>query len=437
MAYNRAIQEITASKSHPFHNDLHTPVGDEKIGSVFYDPVQKSTWYSNDDRVELKRTGENGTYTFLIPESVSRLLSVTMTQDLPALEVSETFKDTIRIAYTPNAGIAIVEEGVLLLEDAETYPLSKHWIKVQSMYNVDENHVETIEDALGNRCPELTEFSNKLPKRQVGAIHPWYFTYRKGGLNVNIRHNVRFRYTVLHEVQDILRVQSREPLPDGGYGPWVDRDDFQEEWLKAIEPLPAPTMTGECCFNTMQEMEYYKCDEEYVEWITDVFEFQSTNPVEDGKKITEVISKDNPCKAIFACAENVRARELKYHCNYTSCPTNVSSGVDPVKLVMLKYDQKRRLVDRNDSVATKLVNTRHFKCSPREPGFRANALCNRPFDAQESGVVLSALQSTINIDLMQLPHDQKSKFIIHIFLLVQRKVTYKVDDEKNWIPNIQ
>lgn len=422
--YSRAEQEHAASEAHPSHDELHEPQPGETIGTVFYRSRLPSTWYSEDDRAEMDRTGSKGTYVFTPPEHISRILDVIVAMRLPAVEVAPEFVDEIRVAWTPNSGAAFVEEAVPVIENSEMYPINRHWIYVHSQFTWTAETVDEMEECIGN-TPELTEFGTSLPSREVGAFQPFFFTHYDDGFNNNLRPTIKWRYQVLTRVEDMLRVQR---LVDGK---WVPQEHFDKRWLKSTCDmlLPAPTMTAIVTFNSKKEMNAFKCDATISQWYLDMYEISSVNPAKELFVPNRFENMSEMCTGMFVVAENYLARRFKYYLNYSDNPHDHRMGRSPLRSDTIKFATQRRLADNPDeNVAHRLVMKRHYDALPRVPGIRPIPLCHKPFRDHETGVALAKLNGSIVTELQSvnhLPENERSNFIVRIFCLAQKKILYE------------
>jgi hypothetical protein len=495
MSLNRAKEELAASMAHPFHIDLHTPglvpvppvPGSQgTIYSATHDTQEPSTWVSLDDMVPLKCTMTNGEAVYTVPDTVSHLKTVKAITDMPLVEVADAFRGKVRIAWTTDLAYALIEEATVNILDAETFPMSRHWMAAYFQYQLASEHQAAHELSIGNR-PELTEFSDRLPRAYIGSPHPFFFSLINGGLNVSMNPDVRLRYTLVTNGMELLRAQLFEN------GEWVNQREIEEDWLVKVPIIPPPEILATCTINRHEEVSAYKCtDGPVTQYVTDVLELVTSNPAEPRQKIQEMFTSDLPTKALCCQAENVTAREFHIFCNYTADWRTSFGGTTPIEQIVVKNDTKKRIVDRTNSLIGEMSAREHFKASPRRKGYHASALCHQPFDHRQTGVILPALKTTIHVELS--PADPvvrqrdvkrgrdadvpmltnkrhnvefsefvggvlplkpqasevevapenapvavgptKSKFVLRVFQLVQRKITY-TQTKGGYTPSIQ
>jgi hypothetical protein len=424
-----AESEFKASQNTVFHKPLHTPAHQkEEIYSRFFDSDIRSTWYSLEAPFELPPRQVDDVYdesscSFTIPPSLSFLKAVYMIQNVPQVEVAEEYKERIRIAWTPFLALAIVQKGVLHMSQAQTNPIDRHYIAIFLQYNTLMEHRKDVEYALGNR-PDLTEFNTRLPRAQVGAVHPYYF-YRlqNAGHVVKLSMNF-FNYSVVSELAKLIRCQELIN------GVWTNTG-FRPEYVVKADDLRRPQMFGIGTHNTAQEMSLYKCrgpEESREIYITDVFSQASTNAT-DSREVFS-INRKNPTKCIFCVCENQDALRNNYYCNYTTNPDDHTKGETPVQFRELEYDCQRRTIDRTMGVMSRLLAMEHFQCTPWLEGYHQTPLCMEPFSKLETGVVLSDdLKAKYRVEL----NKGESKYVIRAYNLIQRCLRWTLTVEGDHI----
>jgi hypothetical protein len=429
--------EVNASKAGPYHRALHyldpendpelteSPNGTEYIGSIFEDTWMKSVWYGMDDTLELPRkVNDDGTLEFTVPERVTRLSRVGLVQTLPALEVQSKHRETCRIAWTPNMAYAILVEGQLLQEDAESNPISGDLLAFYYAYNLREEAVAKHEWLLGNR-PELTEFSASLPSKQVGVPHRFYFSNMKSGLIMHLNPNATLKYTVRSNLSELLRV---ELLVDGvwTYTPMDYKmlKDYLDDPPKELKP---PQLIGDAKITTRQELALLKRTRKGTieHHIIDILEIVSANPQKVVEAIEVKIEQKLPATGVFDVLENMKAREKNIYCNYTTNPNDARLGEDPMKISVLKYNIKRRRAACDDSIIADLFTSERYTSTPRGVGFHDHPLCERPFNIMESGRILGDLGTMLEMKLSALRDVDQSTYRVHVFIPYLRKVVYE------------
>lgn len=427
-----AALELKASLKQPFHQALHTPgTVDEEVYSRFFDADLKSTWYSTDTGMELTRKEKSATtdeagcasYDYLIPSGPSFLTTVVMVQQLPTFDVADGFRDTVRIAWTPNLAFAIVRSGILHIGDSETHPIDKHYMAAYFQFNTKPDMRADFEECIGNK-PELTDWSTSLPPRQVGCPHPYYFFRMQRRGHITKLCESWFSYLVVNDADYLMRCQI---LRDGK---WENTPLRAEYLVQTNRKLPAPHLFAVSTYNTQPEMASLRSereDEPRDVYITEVFHISSKNPTST-REVFEV-TRTNPAKCVITLLENMEATRNNVHCNYTTDPEDYISGPNPMQFTEISYDVKRRAINRTATVLNKLVVMETCPSVPYRNGYNIIPLCLSPFERLETGVVLGdeKIKASITVQLNSTGPNPVKLFDVHVYLLIQRRLRYTLE----------
>jgi hypothetical protein len=374
------IAEI--SKSTPFQEELYEEKAD-------YDPDRPETWlqvrsifyweYVRKARaghiyVKMTRRPISDSYAFEVDNRFDCLLVTDLWQTLPEIKVKPKFKDTVQICWCSNIGLNIVERASLTTESSVLQSMDTVWINMafQHMLDIDRGHLFKL---IGN-VPELTTWSSRLPKYTLITPQCWDYCRDYGkALPVGLarKDTITHIYKMREKIVSLLRVRIKQGEE------WVetrlDACRFKECPLVDFEldsRLPPPELYATYGKSNPSEWEWRQ-EQNNTFYTHDTVIIPRELKYEAGKKIEIPLDVESPSVGIFFVAEPAKALESNNYSNFTTDPSDISKGTNPVKTVSLMYGNLPKLPEIDGIYSSSIVPGRFFPITPYHPGY--NVIC--------------------------------------------------------------
>ena len=426
----------------PFQEELHLPQGSKnEIDSNFYQENEPVAWYSRQRLVFEQTTVTDSKVRYTTPEGATFCLKSVMHQTLPAINVKQAYADTVQICWTPYPAIACILSAELKIDACEPMSFPSQWYDIQMQYFRKPNYTAQRLTRAGH-VPELVHWQKTLPEHACSLPQPFMYSRSSvDALPLNLNHAnkaanvIQHIYTLRNKVSALLRM--RRLKAEGGWEEIAVDTSYLDPCPMVLE---TPQLWGVFTFNTSEEIDNYRCDKNgpgIVRYYEDVIHLTSTNSEELGKRMTRALTECAlPCRDIFWMCENTTATENRCYSNYTTSADFPTADINthPIASSSLNYGSKKRF--------DQLTND-HFddEC---EDIFPSPALdqgyCGLSFPTDmnhriDVGVILKELNANLNVNLR---HDAtcKDKFLLHVILLVSRKLTYRKDESGRFLAEL-
>lgn len=479
-----SVAKLDLESLKEFQNELHLAENeDEEITSNFYREFRKTTWYTHMP-VRLKATANENQIVYSVNNTFHWLRYVYMRQHFPALRVKKEFEGRIMICWPHNLGHNVVVNTQLKFDDDIPQSFDTYWYDIYSQFYMKPGFREHYNVCIGN-IPALEKWSNFICEYTTNTPQPFYFM-RDESLAIPLLFcslsTIEFHYRVHNKIENLLRMRVRKEKQiheeieikneDGSIKKervakkvyqWMDIDCN----LKYLEGagsglLKTPELWGRYAYITDEECKWWKeCIQnekgEHVYYIEDITSADSPNTNPYGKNATVELNGKNPAKAIFWVAENMKARNHRNYSNYTTNIDNLYDGWNPIRSISLTYNGNPRLDNMDSDHFDKMEPYFHFPSPPSEAGYNAYSFSNdsTSLDA-EIGRVFDGIKATFSAllgntdpflkpvkktgdrqaEIEELDDDKmltdtsNGEFILRVRMLVMKKLTFKLDQDK-------
>jgi len=432
----------------PMQTSLHMPktTGD-KIGSNFFYPFGKVCFSTpqperfnqgtvSDSRAEFSYVG-TGTY----------LESTYMIQRFPPLRVKKNLRGRVRIRLTHNLLLNTMKEIAVEANGVAFTTLSKVYLDFWlQFFRKPEFTTDTLEQ-IGN-IPEIEEWTDYIKAFQGSFDLPMPYSLDQAlSFPLCLVDTFSLKIGIRHKIADLLQMQELKMVR--GERVWVDVKPPRMSYLglDSAAKIPVPEIWGEVGYNSDFEIEWLKCKAVHDVWYTDVITLKSPNSESPGDKLSIPISLEYPIKAFLWVAENATASSNHYYSNYTTNPTNVKLGKNPIRCVSFEYTNAKKFEDMPSVHFDSVYPKRHFKSARYEQGYNGYAVCKDPINiAIDSGLVTSSTKPVFTAELghdnygndmleEELGDEQEDdleiageetecKYYLHLCCLVLRKISF-------------
>lgn len=410
-----------------FQNEIHLITQEtEEIGSIFFKPLVRSTWYST-MLMKLPATQSGADTVYTVNNTFHFLLYTYLRFVLPTIKVKKGYENKIRIAWCHNIGNNIVSSATFKVDDAPYHTWDNYWADIDSQFNQrgGAGHRENHQLGIGN-TKLLENWTTILPSMPINVSQPWFYSldrasafpiFYKGALT-----RAEHIYTFKKQVTDLLRIQVNTN------GNWTSIPGTKNKTLMkylSVEPnsqIETPELWGRYGYITENELTWYKSclsSQKRISYIKDVAKCDAPNSNRYGSTSEIRLVTNNPCLALYWMAENMDAHSTNNFSNYTTDADNLYNGWDPIKNVSLKYGNVARL-DKMPADHLSIAEPRnHCKSSPCEVGYHCLSFCDDSTGynpdvgiiPENLNVVLNCAISNNNPELYPTNHMSKNEDI--------------------------
>lgn len=399
--------------------DTGVPEG-TRITSHFYDDEPDMGAWSSQHHIRCSvdvNTDAEGkcTAVYTVPLPTHRLVSTSMVQHLPALQVKPGYSNTYRIRWPRNVGNHVIYEGKLMDAGVPRQTINDKYLDYY------DQHIRAktgrYQHSLGNR-PELINWTSSLPETDVMAKHPWFYSdSTRDSVPLDHAHHpkeLQHSYTIRSNVAELLEMQRLDQKTKQ----WVLIKTDMRVIMCEKPKLPAPELIAELSFRTELELDMIRRDAEETLGVRlegppdhtirylDLVYHEDPASYKPGALVsfTDSCIPSTPCEAIFFGAYAVTAPGIQTFSNYTTlADANWNEdGREPVRSLSIKYGTQEYLKDYSAILLTD-DQARHFPSSP-DPnlkGYYSYAFAQHVGrkDIQQTGKDLKKLQTQILISL--------------------------------------
>jgi len=445
------LETITA-----FQRELHDPKDEnEYITTNFYREFRKTTWYTHLP-AKLKCSPNENELIYTVNSTFDYLLYTYMRQSFPALRVKKELRGKCEICWPHNLGTNIVIQAQFKIDDDTPQTIDPVWYDIYSQFYMKPGFRNHYNVCVGN-ITALETWNEFLPEYTTNAPQPWYYV-RDTSLAVPLFYctlsTVTHHYRMRTKITELLRMRVRKTPEDE----WVEIPCN----LKYIEgagstgTLKTPELWGRYAYLTDEEREWNRCKSEATYYIEDIVAAESINEGRYGDNVPIELDCKTPCKAIFWVAENIKARKNRNFSNYTTNSENLYQGYNPIQKISLLYSGSSRLENMDSDHFDKMEPWYHMLSAPEEQGYNGYSFSmdSRSLDS-EIGIVMDGLKAKLVVNLGStdpflrpvrdteekqasieelepptLDSSTGSRFIVHVRMLVMKKLTFTFNEEK-------
>jgi hypothetical protein len=477
------VEESDLKSISSFQPELHIPVNyDDEILSDFHREKIKTTWYTHSLIQTTPSTNkEQSTAIFDIKDMPHRLMYCYMRQKFNAIVVKPGYKDSVRIKWCKNPAVNRIIEAKIKANGKQfgRFDSVSHDFYLQ--YYRKNGGKDEIDRTIG---PEKSQtWSDFLPAFVTNVFLPWGYAEDQTlsfplhlfyDSNNKSSMTITQEFTLRNNLDSLLRMQVRNKL-----GKWINIKYNSDYILMLMDngklidnnfDLKMPEVWSRQVYQTKDNLAYERdgCDNDKfktVYYYNDIISIDSDNAESYEKNSAVPISCDTPCRAIFFAAENILAKDYNIYSNYTTNMFEQEKGCNPIDYFVIKYETADRTTQLNTDQCD-MEAYYHMPNMPYEIGYNVYSLnWNHNSVAPDVGQVYkgrsvrmlfklrnsekSQLPPTLNVqklyqkekndgDISELEDASSSineeeiekpadpdQFIVHVRLLVQRRLEFK------------
>lgn len=433
-----------------FQKTLHFPskksdgLGDDKVESRFSAAYVKTSVSAHCNAKMPGSMSTSGTYVYDTPKKYDYLFKSKLKSILPKIRVKKEFESVIQICWSHNAGNNIVEKAHLLINDYK-FTIDSVWLDIHTQFfeKPGVGKRETHKDMIGS-VPFLTQWTNFLPAYPLSIPQPWFYSQHESKAlpllqsNLNyIKHEYKFRL----QLDKLLRMRMK-----GRDGKWRIIK-FNKKYIIGPEKIPVPELWGRFSLLSDQERKWRQSKQEEI-YIVDVEHTKSTNTNGFGSTVTIPLNSTSPCRSLFWVAENADSTKYNGYSNYSTDKNNNMLGWNPCAKSGIQYSSSERVPKSDNTDFDQYEPYEFFPSTPDEPGYNAYSFgYNATTINADTSVLLKKLDANLVVDIDNIDpyisndiyeYDEngqviniepvnydKSQFIIHVKMLVCKKITVK------------
>lgn len=372
----------------------------EEIGALHHHEFQKCTWTTKYEK-KLDCKSSEGMLQFVNDKKLHFLESTKLIQFLPGMRIKAEYRERYRICWPHNPALSTIKQCILERDDDDLQTLDKVWLDTYFEWCIKGGFREQTNIDLGN-LPMLEEWNVELKPYKTKVVIPWFFSEDiKLGLPIFLSpKNVDIinKFEMKTKIKDILRMRY---LTKDKYGQeiWVDLQEIDMSVLEGIKEdatFKTPELWAEYSYVTKNEENFEKtCNnkKQFVRYFNDVVVCDDVNAQTFNKNVEVDLDCENPCNAIFWCAENLNASEFHNFSNYTTHTKDIHKGWNPIEHVSLKYGEKDRFKNK-DTIHFSQPDSKYVRSPPSVAGHNVHPIADRFFSIDaESGLSLSKLKA--------------------------------------------
>jgi len=384
--------------------------GDEtnlpKIGSAFFRAFKKVFWHSSTPiRPEVLNTRKDDdekttTITFNIEASSSEetlksgktchryLFETTGKFSFPRVKVKSGHQESVRIAWSLDAGIYYCMESKFKVGDLSLDPINSSWIDDYRGWNRDSSNDSIYDESVLN-VPKMNQWNVEIAPDIATYTLPHFYSYSPGSAfplflvnsGVKITHELKVPTNV---EEKLLRAQVTENGND-----WVDVEYNDVKSLIEVGPQATPALLCDTFDISPEEGEENRKDEQIIIPIQRVIYFKTENTTPTGETSSLNVNTDIPVVACFIKGINTEAEKYNNHGNCT----NMLDEFDPnCKSSITVCTCKYGIIEKFSYTHEEMRSDRmlgFFKSIPKRKGRYSHSFCMKSFDPGKlSGVVL-------------------------------------------------
>ena len=412
-------EELLQNKKNGLHDTLHMPNKNREIYTKSLVEQLPTAWYGMHwgdftcNSYEPAYTEDNELpqrVTYKLPDpNISSVKHVSLVAILPPIQVAEQFQSTVRVAWSADIALSIIEDTVVDAGGCKSYRLNRHSMK--ALLTAHKLNTDSMLYNIGKR-PHLNEWSTTLPVAQVGFKQPFFFQDLESGLICYTERPVYFEYAFVLQVAKLLRCEVKDEVT----GLWKVAKPERRFFSDFADKLQQPKLSGKFEYNSKFGVAMFRGEKTHSINFTDVYEVCAPNATDCRQSMQVTLDKERDLlvKSILVLIENVSARQqLGEWCQYS----------DNIIEVKISYDDEPRMIERSNSLQSRIINETHFG-GVLPPWLKGLPYVECPFDNMESDIAFRALKGKVDI-LMHQDDDDHNLYRYRVFFVAQRVITYE------------
>jgi hypothetical protein len=454
-ALKETIKILQNSQSE-IQKSIHNVNTKNPAESAWLNQHNRTTWHARFPK-KIDGDGSDTTVRYKLDNGKFDLLDSTiLSQKWPAIAVRPQYEGKIEICWPHNLGTNVLESAVIKYGDDELPHIDAKYCDVYFQKFLDPAERSHHNWGIGNK-PSLENWSTFLCEDETTIKLPWFFSRDSSvALPLYYCSNLSATMTVNYK-RDILNLLRMRRINDDGTYEIIPADK-QYLFLSKDNStaLPKPEITGLYIKLETDEVEAYKCwtrEGKYGDfYFEDVVSLHSANPQKFDSNIKVELECDADVNAIFWFAENVTSTALGNLSNYTTNADNLYEGFNPIEHSTLTAGGNPIFKELNTNVlAQSLIDV--FPGRPTDQGILGWSFTQKPrsLDAM-IGVNMKDVKYQISSKIKdrdpylqffdprtgklqtKVSDGKDNDFILHVYLLVTRKVTFSSasDKEDSW-----
>jgi len=387
---------------------------DEDIPSLYTYKLMKQAWSSSFVE-QLNRNASNpddGSAEYTPNDTFHYLKKIRVTVETPVMKVKSEFEDNVQITICHNFVNNVVKSAKLyadgdIIQNSSTMYLD--W-KAECDQRVGQGIRELNKKMRGHRHYYGT-WVNNLPSFKLGDhLHFYYSSHIKKSLPLFLKESQSkfiFRFKFETRVEELIRMRIRNNPNDE----WTEIK-FNFDYVDYVkERIDFPILTGKYSCISQPEVEHRKnFPHEY--YSEDMILIPSDSEVTYGHPCTINLSSVAPCTTMAIVAQNIDAKKLNNHSNYSTNTHNIDKGYNPIESIKEMYGTSIRIPKLSNIHFDSFEHLEGSKSAPEDPGWNVIHQSDRPFKLHpDVGVSLYKNNPKIVIQMGDTnPYNKPSKF---------------------------
>lgn len=409
-----AVTKLDMASMSPVQKELYLPLENEpqEHPAQLIPAFEKFTWSSHLP-VKFEHRQVSNFISYSPPTNLHFLLYSTLFLRLPKVRVKKEYQDRVKIAWTYNLGINIINTGFLCFNNDNIQSID--YIRLNMFiqeYFKSENQRLVFDRMIGN-IPQLQNWTTYLPPYPLKIPQLWFCYARNEGLavplfllnEVNVHHKFDFRL----KIADLIRMK----FLDQETNQWVEKKcRFKYLDCKSngtsVETLDIPELWGR--FANIDEGEYNwwfekdlkpeeEAEREYRVIIDDMMPIDLDDEKKYGDSFSIDIACEKPCRSINIVAENLTATTNNYYSNFTTCSENLFEGWNPVSIKNIRYGSALRVPELPLGFSDEIEYLYHADSIPLEPGYNKYSFSYKSSNYNDVAIIPKNNEMKMNLQI--------------------------------------
>jgi hypothetical protein len=436
-----------------FQKTLHTNEDGKEITSDFIVSENKKSWYANADPIiKPNQTGDNFIYPF-DRSSFHYIRNAWLEQKWPRIAVKEQYAKTVRICWTHNPAIAVVQRATFNAGQDQIQQFDRQWFEIHSQHYIKPGF-ENLADLNNGNTEEMQEWNTLLQEETTSLYQPWIFSKPETPFPLfpykDSTEGVYLQFEMDLGISRYLRMQ----VLDNGVWKSLKEPDLSYVTITSKKSndnkLDIPELKVRYSIITDEEYEYLiSCQQpaKIAYLYEDIVHLTEENPGPLGRTAQFILKETGPCRVIHFNAENVVSREQNLYSNYSTSNEDIY-GLNPIDSASLSYgDNNAKFLKYKAHFFNRQQVYDYSTCVPRDIGYHMFSHGNNPQQGNDTGLDYSTKPARLSIHLipssvqeeknMSIRSKSSAKgsendesFIVHVNLVITHRITFTYDSEK-------
>lgn len=397
---SKTITDIEYRSLSGFQKKFYTSSKEDDVSVRYnYEPSAHSWYNAILSKINVS-VGEGGKNYYEISQRYHYLTKVYMVVKTPNIKVNERFKNTVKIAFTPNLMHHIHGNGYFYPGDGVCQKITPK--------SLDDYRVTYIKD-LGNydrkigNVKNLTSFTNHIKPQVLKINPPWFFNLGDKFAfplydDCIKTKKIRLMYEFNLDLSKLIRILGKDK-DSGEFKPFpFDWKYFDEDTTSTID---TPEMWGVYCNISDEEYEFRtKSKNDNIIDYTDIIEITHNDIKKYGQTATIHLTSSEPVFGLSWKAENKKAEFLNHRSNYTTDEKDIKLGYNPISHFELKYGNIPRVSKMEHYHFDEILPEMYFGYPPHEKGYNFFFYDNKPRSVYVGHTVVFDNVSKSGVDLI-------------------------------------